>query len=133
MNIRTNRLDPLITRASGKWDKNPEPIAYDPNYGRISDPSLLYHIGESSIGPKSTATFCFLIKYAGEEPCYGFNAQNYFHPGFRVNDNRRMEIGEYMITTIVKGDNVESEATFLLTNNGSRHADVTILRKRGNY
>ena len=67
-----------------------------------------------SIGPKGIATFCFLIKYAVEQPCYGFNADNYFHPGFRVDDNRRMEIGEYMITTTIKAENTESEATFLL-------------------
>lgn len=93
-------LDPVITLDPGKWDKNPEPVIYNPNYDRILDPSLLYRIGDISIGPKCIATFCFLIKYAGEEPCYGFNAENYFHPCFRVNDNRRMEIGEYMITTM---------------------------------
>jgi hypothetical protein len=130
---KNHRLDPLITLDPGKWDKNPEPVAYDPNYGRIADPSLLYHIGEISIGPKGIATFCFLIKYAGEQSCYGFNADNYFHPGLRINDNRRMEMGEYMITVTIKGDNTEREATFLLRNKGSCHADVTIQRRTGNY
>jgi hypothetical protein len=131
---RDYKSDPIITLKPGKWDENPEPVTRDPinPNNHLFDLSFLHLMGRVSIRAKSSATFCFLIKYDGDASCFGFNADNYRTSNLTPND-RRLEIGEFLITFDIGGDNVKSDATFLLKKNGISHRDVTLNQIFGNY
>jgi hypothetical protein len=131
---RNHRSEPIVTLRPGKWDDNPEPVTRDPNNPNyhIFDLSFLHLIGRVSIRAHSSATFCFLIKYEGEASCFGFNADNYRSQDLKLVD-RRLDIGEFMITFSINGDNVKGDATFLMKNDGIHHENVTLDEKTGNY
>ncbi|MGH9977716.1 MAG: hypothetical protein ACRD8Z_18060, partial [Nitrososphaeraceae archaeon] len=69
-------------------------------------------------------TFCFLIKFE-EEGCFGFNADNY-RSNYLKRDDRRLGIGEYVITFAINGDNVKADSSFLMRNNDIHHGNITL-------
>jgi hypothetical protein len=133
-------LELIVRLNPGKWDSNPDPVSpfvsQLPNGAfqivDVPNRSLSHYSGRISISPNSSETFCFLIKYAGEEECYGFNANNFIDgfPMLRVND-RILALGEFIITCNVTTEKTDAEMNLLVTNGERTHADVTIQEKRG--
>lgn len=123
-------LEPRIAfeLENAKWDKNPNPIA-----NGQPERSLLHLSGEVDIKAHTGEVFCILIRYDNEDNCYSFNADNYIlghEEGTELRvANRALDIGEYLVSAVIRGDNAEGVATFLIRNG----ATVQIEPKHGIY
>lgn len=131
---RNHALEPMLTLTPGKWDANPEPVTFNPvnPNNPFFDLTFLHLIGRVSIRANSSETFCFLIKYEGDNNCYGFNADNY-RPGNLTPLDRMFPLGDYMITFSIDGDNVQRESTFLMRNNGLQLDNISLQERQGLY
>jgi hypothetical protein len=122
---------------TAKWARGPEPIIPVPvrllaNLGIESEDraytSLIPLSSFANIRPgeRSSDSFSFLMKYEGENECYGFSPWSYEHRELR-NPAWQLGIGNYLIDVLVKGGNVEKRARYYLSNMGTLFTDIRLI------
>jgi len=125
-------------RLKGKWDKSPEPLiplAFQLDKSKpnivVQDypyPSLISLSEMLNIRPKSSETFCIVMKYEGEKECYGFSAWNYikgYESGLRV-EEWGISAEKFLVKVEIRGANCNQEDTIQIENIGEGINDVNI-------
>ncbi len=117
---------------NGRWDRGPEPLAPGIAGGRVvflPDSSLVPISETIDISPgKGGDRFCVVMKYEGEEECWGFSNWSYirgWQRGWRDPDSR-LGIGKYIVDVYITASNAERSFRFILENRGRKLEDVSI-------